>query len=58
LLTATSSRPCVDFGDEWRVRLLVRQITADDGKPYPRLLESIGAAPPQYPDYENVDEVA
>jgi hypothetical protein len=40
------------------VRLLVRQITADDGKPYPRLLESIGAAPPQYPDYENVDEVA
>jgi hypothetical protein len=47
-----------DFGDEWRVRLIVRQITADDGKPYPRLLESVGAAPPQYPDYEDVDEVA
>ena len=47
-----------DFGDEWRVRLTVRQITADDGQPYPRRLESVGDAPPQYPDYADVDEVA
>jgi len=47
-----------DFGDEWRVRLSVRQITADDGQPYPRRLESVGDAPPQYPDYEDVEEVA
>ena len=47
-----------DFGDEWRVRLTVRQITADDGQPYPRQLESVGDAPPQYPDYADVDEVA
>jgi len=47
-----------DFGDEWRVRLTVRQITADDGQQYPRYLESVGDAPPQYPDYEDVEEVA
>lgn len=48
----------LDFGDEWRVRLVVRQITPEDGGPYPRLLESVGDAPPRYPDYEDVDEVA
>jgi hypothetical protein len=47
-----------DFGDEWRVRLTVRQITADDGQQYPRHLESVGDAPPQYTDYEDVEEVA
>jgi pRiA4b ORF-3-like protein len=47
-----------DFGDEWRVRLTVRQITADDGQPYPRRLESVGDAPPQYPGYEDVEEIA
>ena len=46
-----------DFGDEWRVRLTVRQITADDGQPYPRQLESVGDAPPQYPDSADVEEV-
>jgi hypothetical protein len=40
------------------VRLIVRQVTADDGEPYPRLLESVGAAPPQYPDYEDIEDVA
>lgn len=45
-----------DFGDEWRVRLTLRKITADDGGPYPRILEAVGDAPPQYPDYdEQVD---
>ena len=47
-----------DFGDEWRVALTVRQVTADDGLPYPRLLDATGDAPPQYPDYEDVEEVA
>ena len=41
-----------DFGDEWRVRLTLRQIVADDAGAYPRILESVGDAPPQYPDYE------
>jgi hypothetical protein len=41
-----------DFGDEWRVRLTVREIVADDGAAYPRVLKSVGNAPPQYVDYE------
>ena len=37
-----------DFGDEWRVRLTLReQIPADDGA-YPRVLHRKGKAPPQY----------
>jgi hypothetical protein len=47
-----------DFGDEWRVRLTLRRITADDGGEYPRLLESVGEAPPQYPDYEDEEDAA
>jgi hypothetical protein len=41
-----------DFGDQWRVELTVARVDADDGGAYPRLLESIGEAPPQYPDLE------
>jgi len=37
------------FEREWRVRLRVDGLRADDGRPSPRLLESAGAAPPQYP---------
>jgi hypothetical protein len=47
-----------DFGDEWRVRLTLRHIVADDGQPYPRILESVGEAPPQYPDYDENEEAA
>jgi hypothetical protein len=47
-----------DFGDEWRVRMTMRDITADDGGRYPRVLESIGDAPPQYPDYDEEEEDA
>ena len=47
-----------DFGDEWRVCLTLRKMIADDGSPYPRVLESVGDAPPQYPDYEDVEDVA
>jgi hypothetical protein len=41
-----------DFGDEWRVEMTVARVDADDGGVYPRLLESIGKAPPQYPAVE------
>ena len=37
-----------DFGREWRVALTVRGIEADGERRSPRLLESAGAAPPQY----------
>jgi hypothetical protein len=37
-----------DFGDEWRVRLRVQQVLAAGRDPSPRLLASVGAAPPQY----------
>lgn len=37
-----------DFGDEWRVRLRLRDRTTADEGPYPRVLERVGAAPPQY----------
>lgn len=47
-----------DFGDEWRVALTVREIRADDGLSYPRLLEATGDAPPQYPDYDEIEEGA
>lgn len=48
-----------DFGDEWRVRLSVSGIVPADGGTYPRILETRGEAPPQYPPYENeLDEVA
>ncbi len=39
-----------DFGDEWRVRLRVQRVADDAGHPSPRLLSSVGAAPPQYRD--------
>lgn len=47
-----------DFGDEWRVRLTLSEITADSGEPYPRVLESRGDAPPQYPDFDEDEDAA
>jgi len=41
-----------DFGDEWRLRLTLSEIKADDGQSYPLLIDSAGTAPPQYPDYD------
>ena len=41
-----------DVGDEWRVRLTLREVVADDGAAYRRILESVGDAPPQYRDYQ------
>ena len=37
-----------DFGDEWRVLLTLRERVPADGGPYPRVLERVGEAPPQY----------
>lgn len=41
-----------DFGDEWRVRLTLREIETADGGRYPRIVEGVGEAPPQYPPYD------
>lgn len=41
-----------DFGDEWRLSLMFREIIAADDGPYPRVIETVGKAPPQYPDYD------
>jgi shikimate kinase len=38
-----------DFGDEWRVRLTLRERIRSDGGTYPRVLRREGTAPPQYP---------
>src|SRR4051794_28949290 len=41
-----------DFGDHWEVHLRVTgRVPADDGE-YPRILEIVGEAPPQYEDFE------
>jgi hypothetical protein len=47
-----------DFGDEWRVRLTLRDVAAGDGGRCPRVLESIGEAPPQYPEYDEDADAA
>ena len=38
-----------DFGDEWRVRLTLREYAEPDDGNYPRVLHRKGNAPPQYP---------
>jgi hypothetical protein len=44
-----------DYGDEWRFRVRVHAINehADPDAQYPRLVESVGEAPPQYPDWDD-----
>jgi hypothetical protein len=37
-----------DFEDEWRVRLNVQAVIADEGLPSPRLVHAAGTAPLQY----------
>ena len=50
-----------DFGDEWRFRIKVHAINqnAPTDVSYPRLIESVGEAPPQYPDWDEawIDEL-
>ncbi len=42
-----------DYGDEWRFKVRVHAVNPDapEGE-YPRLVESVGKAPSQYPDWE------
>ncbi len=37
-----------DFGDDWRVRLTLRDRADSDGGDYPRVLNRTGTPPPQY----------
>jgi hypothetical protein len=37
-----------DFGDEWRVRLTLRERVAAEPADYPRVLALRGTPPPQY----------
>ena len=41
-----------DFGDEWRVRLTLRELVAAEPADYPRVLELRGTPPPQYEPLE------
>lgn len=47
-----------DYGDEWRFNIRVHAIdeAANAETEYPRIVESVGEAPPQYPDWEDEDE--
>jgi hypothetical protein len=42
-----------DFGDEWRVRLTLRERVAAEPADYPRVLELRGTPPPQYEPLED-----
>ncbi len=46
-----------DFGDEWWHEITVEAVEApkEKGK-YPRVLESRGKSPPQYPDYDEEED--
>jgi len=46
-----------DFGDNWAHELEVSAIETGPytGK-YPKIIEKVGASPPQYPDFEEEDE--
>lgn len=47
-----------DYGDEWRFKVRVHAVNAnaDPEMEYPRLVESVGEAPPQYPNWEDEEE--
>jgi len=47
-----------DYGDEWRFKVRVHTISedADPAAEYPRLVESVGEAPLQYPEWDDEEE--
>lgn len=47
-----------DYGDEWRFNVRVHAVNpnADPAVAYPRLVEEVGVAPQQYPDYEDDED--
>lgn len=47
-----------DYGDEWQFNVRVHAVNdnADPNAQYPRLVESVGQAPEQYPDWEEEED--
>lgn len=47
-----------DYGDEWRFTVKLSRIGAasEPGVEYPRIVEVVGEAPPQYPNWEDDEE--
>lgn len=45
-----------DFGDQWEVEIDVLELREAGDEPYPRVLEAVGEAPPQYPPVDEDDE--
>lgn len=47
-----------DYGDEWRFKVKVHAINAaaSEDRDYPFVVESVGEAPAQYPDWDEEDE--
>lgn len=37
---------------------MLREIETDDGGHYPRIVESVGKAPPQYAEYDEDEDAA
>jgi hypothetical protein len=47
-----------DFGDEWWHEITVEETEAEAEKgKYPRIVEKKGESPPQYPDYDEEEEI-
>jgi len=46
-----------DFGDWWEFNVQLEKIQADDSRSnYGAIIESYGASPPQYPDWDEIDD--
>ena len=47
-----------DYGDEWRFNVKVDKVNqeSEPGVEYPRIVEVVGEAPPQYPDWDDEEE--
>ncbi|MBN1285143.1 MAG: hypothetical protein JXB47_07085 [Anaerolineae bacterium] len=47
-----------DYGDEWRFKVRVHAVDSDapEDVDYPRIVQSVGEAPLQYPDWEDEDD--
>ncbi len=47
-----------DYGDEWRFQVKVDKVgdEIEPGVEYPRIVQSVGEAPAQYPDWDEDDD--
>jgi hypothetical protein len=41
-----------DYGDDWRVKIVVRDVARELDEDLPHVLDRVGEAPPQYPQLE------